>query len=387
MIAVIADDFTGAAEIGGIGLRHGLNVVIETNVDRAEKCDLLVIASDTRSMTAEMASAEIEAITFKLMTLKPRFIFKKLDSVLRGNIVAELSAQMQAMNKSKAIIVAGNPYYERFIKEGVYYVKGKPLAETFFANDPEFPIATSNVMEIIKSDHMAIVNLNAGDQLPDEGIVVGNVCCEAELFNWGSQIDNSIIAAGGSGFFSVLLKKYYTELANPVVPTFILGENSLFVFGSKFPKSKALASQMNGSSFVTKNMPKQIYQSTALMIDEIEVWANEITANLVEGQRVMVTIDHSNEMEMAQTASIKENIGLLISNVIKKVNINDLLIEGGATTSAILKQMNITKLYPFREFDHGVIQMKVDAYPELCITTKPGSYTWPGELWISKTNN
>jgi hypothetical protein len=30
MIAVIADDFTGAAEICGIGLRHGLNVILET---------------------------------------------------------------------------------------------------------------------------------------------------------------------------------------------------------------------------------------------------------------------------------------------------------------------------------------------------------------------
>ena len=37
MIVVIADDFTGAAEIGGIGLKYGLKVVIETNLENHVK--------------------------------------------------------------------------------------------------------------------------------------------------------------------------------------------------------------------------------------------------------------------------------------------------------------------------------------------------------------
>jgi uncharacterized protein YgbK (DUF1537 family) len=45
MIAVIADDFTGAAEIGGIGLNHGLRVLIETKVKAVSGIDLLIIAT------------------------------------------------------------------------------------------------------------------------------------------------------------------------------------------------------------------------------------------------------------------------------------------------------------------------------------------------------
>ena len=63
MIAVIADDFTGAAEIGGIGLKYGLNVIIETKVQEVSEADLLVIATDTRSLSADQASLEIEKIT------------------------------------------------------------------------------------------------------------------------------------------------------------------------------------------------------------------------------------------------------------------------------------------------------------------------------------
>ena len=93
MIAVIADDFTGAAEIGGIGLRHGLNVIIETRPIPDVNADLMVIATDTRSLQAKEAAEHICQITEQLLKLNPKFIFKKLDSVLRGNVVEELKAQ------------------------------------------------------------------------------------------------------------------------------------------------------------------------------------------------------------------------------------------------------------------------------------------------------
>ena len=94
MIAVIADDFTGAAEIGGIGLRHGLNVIIETEPIRNRLADLIIIATDTRSLRADEASRQITQITEHLLQFNPKFIFKKIDSVLRGNIKEELLAQM-----------------------------------------------------------------------------------------------------------------------------------------------------------------------------------------------------------------------------------------------------------------------------------------------------
>ena len=56
MIAVIADDFTGAAEIGGIGIRHGLDVVIETEDISQTTADLVVFATNSRSLEAEKAS-------------------------------------------------------------------------------------------------------------------------------------------------------------------------------------------------------------------------------------------------------------------------------------------------------------------------------------------
>ena len=46
MIAVIADDFTGAAEIGGLGLLYGYKTAIVTEVKALENIDLLIIATE-----------------------------------------------------------------------------------------------------------------------------------------------------------------------------------------------------------------------------------------------------------------------------------------------------------------------------------------------------
>src|SRR5688572_845210 len=97
MIAVIADDFSGAAELGGIGLRYALGVEISTEINAGTNADLLVIDANTRSVKEEEAVQKIEQITKGLLQLQPEWTYKKTDSVLRGHVVAELKAQLKVM--------------------------------------------------------------------------------------------------------------------------------------------------------------------------------------------------------------------------------------------------------------------------------------------------
>jgi D-threonate/D-erythronate kinase len=101
MIAVIADDFTGAAELAGIGLRYHLNVELGAQVNKDTKADLFVVATDTRSMGEAEAVQEMEKHTRELMALRPEMIFKKTDSVLRGHVLAEMRAQLSLTGLKK----------------------------------------------------------------------------------------------------------------------------------------------------------------------------------------------------------------------------------------------------------------------------------------------
>ena len=159
---VIADDITGAAEMAGIAHQHGLSVRLSIAGSlccapvAAERTDVLVIATDTRSMTEEEAVNETRRITSQLSTLNSQ-LFKKTDSALRGHVVAELSALMQTTGYQRAIYLPANPSKGRIIRNGCYYIKevrGEksevrevPIHETAFSYDPEFPAKTSVLRE------------------------------------------------------------------------------------------------------------------------------------------------------------------------------------------------------------------------------------------------
>lgn len=385
MIAVIADDFTGAAEIGGIGLRFGQKVVIETNVDKSCPCDLLIVVADTRSLLPKEAAREIEKISRKLKKLKPKFIFKKLDSVLRGNIASELVAQMDIVEKPRAIVIAGNPQFKRTINDGTYFVADLPLGETFFANDPEFPQCNSNVLDIVKSEEINVFSMKHDDHLPKDGIIIGDVTCWDDLEKWTAKIDPLTVVAGGAGFFIYVLKKYFNQIKVPTDKKFNVGKSALFVFGSLYPKSESVLKQMKGSNFKVINMPLELYQSSDDHSESLNKWISEILLNLRTGHKVIIMVNHELHNEKGLPERIKDNVGQVVADVLKQEQIDDLWIEGGGTTSSILQYLKISKLFPFKELDLGVIQMRVHGYPNLKITTKPGSYKWPEDMWITET--
>ena len=62
MLVVLADDFSGAAEIGGIGHRYGLNTEIQLTLDTISTADLVVLDTDTRSLNVTEAYNKISEI-------------------------------------------------------------------------------------------------------------------------------------------------------------------------------------------------------------------------------------------------------------------------------------------------------------------------------------
>ncbi|MFY7890086.1 MAG: four-carbon acid sugar kinase family protein, partial [Spirosomataceae bacterium] len=55
MVVVIADDFTGAAEMAGIALTKQFSVEIVTSLPLKTEASVVVISTDTRSLPEEEA--------------------------------------------------------------------------------------------------------------------------------------------------------------------------------------------------------------------------------------------------------------------------------------------------------------------------------------------
>ncbi|MBN2165165.1 MAG: four-carbon acid sugar kinase family protein [Marinilabiliaceae bacterium] len=382
MIAVIADDFTGAAEIGGIGIRHGLKVAIETDVVEHDDLDLLVIATDTRSMCAMDASKTIKTITAKLMLLQPDYIYKKLDSVLRGNVYAELVAQMEVMKLKKSVVVAANPIFKRTISNGEYFIDGEPLHHTHFSIDPDYPVASASVKDIIGFGQIPLITgAKAMDVLPREGIVVADVVDLDDLTNWCIQIDEKTMPAGASGFFNSFLQSKIDVKPQELDEDVVFNEKALFVFGSSYPKDIDFEEKLKSKDILLSHMPEEIYFNKNYDTLWFDKWVDTIVDGILQYNKVVLAVPYRTSAEENIGQRIKKCFAQIIIDVMKRVEINELLIEGGSTTSTILNLMGVKKLIPVQEFEVGIIRMAVAEYPNLFLTTKPGSYSWPEIVW------
>ena len=382
MIAVIADDFTGAAEIGGIGIRHGFDVTILNNSVEEVNSDILIIATDTRSQLSPESGRVINKITRALLLLQQDFIYKKVDSLLRGNVGEELMVQLEASKKSRALIIPANPALKRTIQEGVYYVDGVPIEEYSFSGGAEGRRKSSRVQDLIGKEARPFTSIiSTGESLPVEGLIIGNTTSDDDLAAWVQKIDSRTIPAGSSGFFDALLQTN-SSFNGRKQPPMKLGERAVYVCGSAFVPSRQLVQKAKESGQSVMYMPANIFSTAENFFINVSGWADEIIQELNSSDKVILAVDEINSSENENLAlKIKETFAEVLHLVMEEIEINELIIEGGATAYSIIKKLGYKKFFPVQELGPGVIRMKVEGNNNLFLTLKPGSYQWPNSIW------
>ena len=86
MIGVIADDLTGAAELGAAGLRQGWSAEVVTEGRPSGTSDLVCMDTDSRAQPPREAARRVAAAVKVLQKAGATWVYKKVDSVLRGQV-------------------------------------------------------------------------------------------------------------------------------------------------------------------------------------------------------------------------------------------------------------------------------------------------------------
>lgn len=382
MIVVIADDLSGAAEIAGIGLRYSLDVEVATIVEPDSSAELLVIATDTRSMKEADAIVEVEKITGDILLLQPELVFKKIDSVLRGHVLTEVTAQLNMLDYTRVLVVPANPLLGRTIIDGTYFLNGQPIHKSSFSVDPEFPVNSSSVLKMLRSTGLPVMVKKNTEALPDHGIIIGEVSEQEDLDKWAEQIDGNTFPAGGSGFFSSIMEKRVIKKSREG-ETFSEepGITSLFVCGSTFKKSRDAIQKIKDGGGPVSYMPESILCATEMDDEDYQLWCNEITSFIHARGRSIIAIGPSIAGPGMPADILRKKTAMVVAKIFQQETIHQLLIEGGSTAAAIIRMLELHTFIPVKEFAPGVVKMKVKGKEDLFITVKPGSYDWPIAVW------
>jgi len=154
-VVIIADDLTGAADTGVQFAKRGLStlVLIEGShpVSAPVSAEVLAFNTNTRHEDSQQAYKIVYEVAKDFKKRGIRYIYKKIDSMLRGNIGAEVEAVMDATGIETAILVPSFPSQGRITVGGYHLVNQIPLQDTEVASDLKDPVKDSYLPSLIQA--------------------------------------------------------------------------------------------------------------------------------------------------------------------------------------------------------------------------------------------
>jgi D-threonate/D-erythronate kinase len=353
-IIVIADDLSGAAELAGLAFSHGLSAEVQRQFEPSTDAQLIALDTDSRHLSSTAAADRVRQITKQVINSHPAWLFKKVDSVLRGNVRAEIEAVLSATGLERAVLVPANPSRGRTIVQGQYLIDGVPLRETHFAHDPEHPRSSSDVQSILGSAS------SSRDQ-----VFIPNVATQPQLQQLAAHCDAHTLASGAADFFASMLQERCGPQRNRA-DSALLNPPALLLCGSRAA------------------WPIRVDQCRSAGIPIVTI--DEPITRFPPSGALLLGIGDSQIKTDSSTALA--NLACTAADLMSRAPRNTLLAEGGATAAAIAQQMSWTRftLAGVAPAGVGVLRPLPAHHPEASardplFLIKPGSYPWPAGIW------
>jgi D-threonate/D-erythronate kinase len=138
-VIIIADDLTGAADTGATFAAQGAKTLVVWAEGPLPRADVLVLSTESRHLEREAAVRAVSAVAGRLQAgtycHDRHWIYKKIDSTLRGHPGPELAALMQGLGIEGALVAPAFPNQGRTTRQGLLLVEGVPLTSTVFGRE------------------------------------------------------------------------------------------------------------------------------------------------------------------------------------------------------------------------------------------------------------
>jgi uncharacterized protein YgbK (DUF1537 family) len=379
MIGVIADDLTGAAELGAVGLRHGLRAEIILNGQPGGAADVVCVDTDSRGCEPAEAARRAAAAARLLRRAGAEWIYKKVDSVLRGPVTAEIEAVMQQLQLERALLLPANPALGRTIKNGQYFLHGRPLHKTEFARDPHFPRRSSQVLRLLKVPANFSMRLARGDRsLADRTIVIGNAETPADLQDWTASCDSRMLPAGGAEFFNALLNVKNPVRKNGREPLAEISTGGgFFVLGTSTQSARKFIAAARRQKTPVFSLPQELAWGAEFTAGALESITQRVVAAVGLHPRVILCVGLPPVRHAAAARRLSGNVVQVAVRVLRQARVQQVFAAGGATAAELVRRMGWTRLEVRREPAPGVTTLAVGGRRSILLTIKPGTYAWP----------
>ncbi|GAA1763874.1 hypothetical protein GCM10009712_10540 [Pseudarthrobacter sulfonivorans] len=413
-VFVQADDFSGAAEVGYCFVQHGLSthVLLGTHVlpgpavlpgthdggasFAGHVTDVVVADTHSRGLAESAAEALATEAFSGAAASGAQVLFKKIDSLWRGNVRAEVAA-LTGLG-FHAVVAGALPQLQRTVQNGRPFAAGVALAETELwqaelsappADIPSLlcPEDGASVQTLSLADvrsgslPMTLAGFLESDQ-PTLVVADGETVQDLEsvvdaLLELNFEIGGRrIVLVGTGGTADVLAQRLAAQVARSAQVGVRAQASTaepqgaakpvLAVVGSASGTAQAQLAQLETQGFTVIRLHPQYAGATGAYGPQLE----ETKQALRAGTNVAVTLA-AGKVDPARAASIVQALSTFAAEAAKATT-TDLILTGGETAREVLDAVGRHSLVPLAAVQHGAVLSR--ANDGTLVGTKPGSF-------------
>jgi uncharacterized protein YgbK (DUF1537 family) len=386
-VLIVADDLTGAADTGACFAARGLSTVIPLQGAAIPDADVVVLSTETRDLDGKDAARVVSAAVARHTSDQPgagaRWIYKKIDSALRGNPRQELLATLATTGENRVLVAPAFPAEGRTTIGGDQLVDGVPLAESPFGADA----AASDIVAVFSGDGGPAVrrldlatirdrseNLAALLNAVPAAIVVADAETDDDLITLARAARGATlrVLCGTAGFARALAGTLPLRPASSLVPVRGCGADPvLVVAGSQTDATRRQIGALAASGIPIVRPAQGVIDGTETIDDIVRA----VEAPLASGQSTVLTTAGLASSPLGGRTVAERLAGVVSAAPVRRA-IGSLVLTGGDVAAAVCAALDASALWLGGEVAPGQPWgvLEGGTAPGLSVATKAGSF-------------
>lgn len=369
-LAIIADDLTGALDAAAPFAARGASARVVIALERLEGAieawgselpEVIAVNTESRHLSPSAAVAKVEWAARCLARADPEWWFKKIDSTLRGQVVAE-SLALRRMTGRRLLLAPAVPAQGRTVCNAEVHVDGKPLAETPYGQDAR-SAPPLGALDLLFSDQG--LSLLRYRPVPEEPLPDDDCVCDTtdqvdfeRIYAVMATVPSDWLPVGAAGLASTMAKHLFGS--HSIRNASLEGvERRLYVVGSRSPRAAEQLALLRDAS-------PQMSVSEALRPQTVESAVGEGGVIVIPGPGA--GSETAEDVAMAMGG----RIAMLVARWPAQAGL--LLLTGGDIAVAALQQLDVVSIEVDAEWAPGVALGRLDGDPRRPVITKAGGF-------------
>ncbi|MGJ8523613.1 D-threonate kinase [Carnimonas sp. R-84981] len=396
-LVIVADDMTGAADCAVAFSKRNAQVTLVACLSQGTpEAEVVALDLDTRQLEESQAIKKIQEGGHYFRHFK--WLYKKIDSTLRGNWAAETASLVA--HRGLAIVAPAFPESGRTVIKGRVLVNGTPLSETE-TWQAEYTDKPADITEQLDNQGLQVMHIPLALVRGDRELLRNQIESAARsgikaiVLDSESQQDLHAIAVvslsldipsfwvGSGGLAKHLAPLMYRE--QNAVDTNIskllqqhADRSFVSIIGSLSSISSNQADLLFDTGEVEKiTLPSQILRERESHPDWHQ-WQQRIAECVENGRDLILQINRDELFDPNEGAHFAHSIAILVSPVIHQIG--TLLLTGGETARAVLVANDIDRMHLISELDAGIALARTAEPAAPLVITKAGALGRPASL-------